>query len=42
MFSDSIREKNREAVIPPVMTQTVTYLKEKGEASSQNSELRVT
>uniref|UniRef100_A0AAX7UUH0 Rho GTPase activating protein 8 n=1 Tax=Astatotilapia calliptera TaxID=8154 RepID=A0AAX7UUH0_ASTCA len=25
-----IREKNREAVIPPVMTQTVTYLKEKG------------
>ncbi|XP_058480615.1 rho GTPase-activating protein 8-like [Solea solea] len=25
-----IREKNREAIIPPVMRQTVTYLKEKG------------
>ncbi|XP_031158364.1 rho GTPase-activating protein 8-like [Sander lucioperca] len=25
-----IREKNREAMIPPVITQTVTYLKEKG------------
>ncbi|XP_021165207.2 rho GTPase-activating protein 8 isoform X1 [Fundulus heteroclitus] len=25
-----IREKNREAIIPPVMVQTVAYLKEKG------------
>lgn len=25
-----IREKNREALIPPVISQTVTYLKEKG------------
>lgn len=25
-----IREKNRDAVIPPVMAQTITYLKEKG------------
>lgn len=25
-----IREKNREAIIPPVMAQTVAYLKEKG------------
>uniref|UniRef100_A0AAX7SUP9 Rho GTPase activating protein 8 n=1 Tax=Astatotilapia calliptera TaxID=8154 RepID=A0AAX7SUP9_ASTCA len=25
-----VYQKNREAVIPPVMTQTVTYLKEKG------------
>ncbi|XP_041636773.1 rho GTPase-activating protein 8-like [Cheilinus undulatus] len=25
-----IREKNRDAVIPPVISQTVTYLKEKG------------
>ncbi|XP_040885980.1 rho GTPase-activating protein 8-like [Toxotes jaculatrix] len=25
-----IREKNREAIIPPVIRQTVTYLKEKG------------
>uniref|UniRef100_A0A3Q0RMZ0 Rho GTPase activating protein 8 n=1 Tax=Amphilophus citrinellus TaxID=61819 RepID=A0A3Q0RMZ0_AMPCI len=30
-----IREKNREAIIPPVIAQTVTYLKDKGEASSQ-------
>ncbi|XP_045894713.1 rho GTPase-activating protein 8-like isoform X1 [Micropterus dolomieu] len=25
-----IREKNREAIIPPVLSQTVTYLKQKG------------
>lgn len=31
LFSCSIRERSRGAVIPPVVEQTVAYLKSKGE-----------
>lgn len=35
----SIREKNREAIIPPVIQQTVVYLKEKGETNTTAAEI---